>query len=242
MRISHNDWLETYKPQKNHLNTNASFDGTMYEIYGEEVAYVVEQPHSKVWTVLDCDGKLVISSGYHRVNRMGYIITEVAYDGTETIEVIDEDDNPNENCLAGMRCPECGDFGPFMINVTQSQMTMVTDEGHDEVGGDSEWDDDSVCRCIACGHESKVRQFCGKPEPSFDECQQVVVEHYDDGQHAVHEPADVENCGDGLLRFLMVELSANEDCDSFNTAVYRLDTAIRQLTNLRSVFIQKALS
>lgn len=40
-----------------------------------------------IWTMLDCDGKLVITSGWHYVNRMGYLIAKVPHDA-ESIDVI----------------------------------------------------------------------------------------------------------------------------------------------------------
>lgn len=40
-----------------------------------------------IWTLLDCDGKLCITSGWHYVNRMGYIIAKVPHDA-EIIDVI----------------------------------------------------------------------------------------------------------------------------------------------------------
>lgn len=32
----------------------------------------------RVWTVTDCDGRLYVSAGLHYVNRVGYVVTEVA--------------------------------------------------------------------------------------------------------------------------------------------------------------------
>lgn len=74
--------------------------------------------------------------------------------------------NPNENCLAGMACPKCGDFGPFNIHASQSGMTIVTDLGTDHVGGDVEWEDDSACHCLKCGHHATVGEFMGKAAPA----------------------------------------------------------------------------
>jgi len=48
---------------------------TAFETYGEDLAFVGTQDNKHVWTLLDCDGKLVIGAGYHFVNRIGYIIT-----------------------------------------------------------------------------------------------------------------------------------------------------------------------
>jgi hypothetical protein len=73
--------------------------------------------------------------------------------------------SPNENCLAGMACPHCGDFGPFKIHVTQSGMAVVSDDGTEEFSGSTvtDWPDDAYCQCLACGHGGPVRQFGYEP-------------------------------------------------------------------------------
>ena len=68
-------------------------------------------------------------------------------------------ENPNANCLAGMKCPTCGSYGPFRIMVTQSGMTLVSDDGTDDIHGDTTWDDDSDCECTDCSHEAKAGDF-----------------------------------------------------------------------------------
>lgn len=74
-------FAEKYKPIKNHIDTNASFDGDMFETFGEEVEYVRTYPdQKKVWTLIEADGKQYISAGYHHVNRLGYFITEIAWE------------------------------------------------------------------------------------------------------------------------------------------------------------------
>lgn len=67
---------------------------------------------------------------------------------------------------------------------------------------------------------------------SFDQIQKLVIEHYNAGEHIVREPKDIAGCGDGLLQFLLVELSKAEDCHSINEAIDRVESAIRQLTAL----------
>lgn len=64
----------------------------------------------------------------------------------------------NENCLAGMRCPKraCKSEGPFAIVV--AAIAEVHDDGTEEFS-DVEWDDDSYCRCKACGYEGIVADF-----------------------------------------------------------------------------------
>lgn len=73
------DFYEKFNPIKNHINDNASFDGCMFETYGEELEFVqktAKETPKKVWTILDCEGKLYLGAGYHYVNRFGYLITE----------------------------------------------------------------------------------------------------------------------------------------------------------------------
>jgi len=77
-RISYERWLAKYRPIKNHLDTNASFDGWMFETFGREVEFVRTQQAERIWTLVDCDGKSFICEGFHYVNRLGYFITEVA--------------------------------------------------------------------------------------------------------------------------------------------------------------------
>lgn len=76
------------------------------------------------------------------------------------------ENNPNENSLAGMSCPKCGDFGPFKMHVSQSGVTIVTDMGTDFVEGPVEWDDASACHCLSCGHDGTVGEFKGEAAPA----------------------------------------------------------------------------
>ncbi|HEY4755785.1 MAG TPA: hypothetical protein VIH28_07010 [Ignavibacteriaceae bacterium] len=102
-KIKDEVFYKEYKPQINHIiraETNilikdedvCSFGGTMYETYREEEAYILkmaqdEKTKKRVWTILDVDGKLIISAGFHYVNRFGYIITEKEWEtGEEEVE------------------------------------------------------------------------------------------------------------------------------------------------------------
>jgi hypothetical protein len=92
--IDFNEFALIYKPKSNHIDNNASFDGEMYETYGLEIDFVheVNTKHpDKVWTVIDCDDMPVIASGFHFVNRLGYIITENGVNQGQEITVSDDD-------------------------------------------------------------------------------------------------------------------------------------------------------
>ena len=81
IKITYDLFEETYKPIDNHLDDNASYDNTMFETYGDEHQFVLDtlaNPETSkcVWTVIGDNGATVLASGYHLVNRLGYIITE----------------------------------------------------------------------------------------------------------------------------------------------------------------------
>lgn len=74
--LSEDNWMEEYKPIKNTFpDCNGSFDGTMFETYGEELEYVSKQNPNCIWTYLTGDGDCIVN-GFHIVNRCGYFITE----------------------------------------------------------------------------------------------------------------------------------------------------------------------
>lgn len=69
-------WEAKYQPIQNHLDPHA---GDKFETYGEELDYVLSIANSepaRVWTLVDGDDGLYITSGYHLVNRLAYFITK----------------------------------------------------------------------------------------------------------------------------------------------------------------------
>lgn len=98
--MAYDRWMEAFGPTTNHLNGNASFDGCLYETYGSEydhVCQVAEKTPDRIWTVLDCDGVLVIGNGLHFVNRMGYIITERPALPETEYAVFDDDEDLDDD-------------------------------------------------------------------------------------------------------------------------------------------------
>ncbi len=67
--------------------------------------------------------------------------------------------NPNTNCLEGMACPSCGSYGPFTI---EALVFLEVSDNDTEQGDDSEWNDDSYCRCHECGEIGTVGTFTEK--------------------------------------------------------------------------------
>jgi hypothetical protein len=85
---------QQYPLLTNHLNPNASWafgesgGGCLFETFGEELAFVRRQAPETIWTLIDGeDGDVYIVSGFHFVNRVGYLISTVPVPEDVFIEV-----------------------------------------------------------------------------------------------------------------------------------------------------------
>jgi hypothetical protein len=88
IEMDYDTWLETYRPILNHIDTNASFDGMLFETYGDEVDFVKEQDVHHIWMYGDGDdGGTYVWSGWGFVNRIGYFITQVPWIEGETTQI-----------------------------------------------------------------------------------------------------------------------------------------------------------
>jgi len=88
IEMDFDEFVETYKPIKNHIDVNASFDGLMFETYGEEYEFIKGTPERHIWTYGDGDdGGSYVWNGWSFVNRIGYFITEVPFPENTTIQI-----------------------------------------------------------------------------------------------------------------------------------------------------------
>jgi hypothetical protein len=88
IEMTEDEWFDTYKPIKNHIDVTSSFDGHMFETYGDELEFVKAQDENRIWMYGDGDdGGSYIWNGWHIVNRIGYFITEVPCPADTTIQV-----------------------------------------------------------------------------------------------------------------------------------------------------------
>ncbi|HVX16315.1 MAG TPA: hypothetical protein VHC22_34330 [Pirellulales bacterium] len=92
--LSEDEFDAAYPLVANHLNPNASWGfgdgpGCLFETYGEELAFVLRQDPLTIWTLVDGDdGNQYVISGYHLVNRVGYLISKAPFPEDAEIEVV----------------------------------------------------------------------------------------------------------------------------------------------------------
>ena len=88
--LTENQFDEQFTLVENHLDNNASWNGAMFETYGEELDYVLmkAKKSNNVWTIIEGDNDtMFIVSGVHLVNRIGYLITNEEWEEETEVEI-----------------------------------------------------------------------------------------------------------------------------------------------------------
>ena len=86
--MTEQEWFDEYRPRTNHLDSNSSFEGLLFETYGSELDYVKSQPNENIWTYVDGDDDSpLILNGYHLVNRIGYFVCANAWTEPQSVEI-----------------------------------------------------------------------------------------------------------------------------------------------------------
>ena len=110
--LSHDAWVEKYKPIKNHITKypDPSADFDMFETYGEEWEFIKTQDPHNVWTYIDGDSSSLLVQGTAYVNRISYYVCEVPWiDGPDETVVISIDSECM--CFDSSREDEDGEYG-----------------------------------------------------------------------------------------------------------------------------------
>lgn len=81
--MTSDDFDEKFRPVKNPHDRDAGWDGCLFGTSGAEFNFVRSQPANHVWT-LSSHGPLI--SGFHVVDRVGYIVTEVPWEEDMEVE------------------------------------------------------------------------------------------------------------------------------------------------------------
>ena len=83
IEMTEDEFDACYPLRTNHLNAHASWAygddrGCLFETHGEELDFVRNQDPRTIWTLVDGDdGDQCLLSGYHIVNRFGYLLSTV---------------------------------------------------------------------------------------------------------------------------------------------------------------------
>ena len=105
IQLTENQFDDQFPLVTNHLNPNASWsfgdgEGCLFETYGEELEFIRKQDPNRIWTFVDGDdGDLYVISGFHYVNRIGYLLACDPIPDNTLIEVhipMDSHDEPEE--------------------------------------------------------------------------------------------------------------------------------------------------
>ena len=99
--LTYEEWVDKFKPKFNHLVRDASFEGMMFETYGNELDFILECVRKGfklfVWTYIDGDNGTYIVEGYRLVNRIGYFLCHVPFEENTAYEVqVSEDEEEEE--------------------------------------------------------------------------------------------------------------------------------------------------
>jgi hypothetical protein len=102
IQLNEDDFDEQYPLLENHVNPDASWSigsqrGCLFETYGKELEFVLQQDPRNVWTLVEGDsGDLWVISGMHLVNRIGYLVSTVPVPADQFIQVHIETPNETE--------------------------------------------------------------------------------------------------------------------------------------------------
>lgn len=100
INLTEDEFDEQYPLIENHFDPHATwaFDdgrGCLFGTYGEEVRFVSRQDPRRIWTLVDGDdGNQYVISGFHFVNRIGYLVSKTPAPEGVTIEVPIINDQP----------------------------------------------------------------------------------------------------------------------------------------------------
>lgn len=87
--LTHAAWCADYRPLANphRAHAGAPFGGTMFETDDLELDAVRAADPACVWTLVQAGADLVILSGIHLADRLGYFVTERPWSGEGQAEI-----------------------------------------------------------------------------------------------------------------------------------------------------------
>lgn len=86
--MSEEEFEASFPLRPNHFTPDASWQGCLFETFGEEAQFVRKQDPATIWTLVEDseDGECILS-GFHFVNRLGYFVSTVPVPEGVAVEV-----------------------------------------------------------------------------------------------------------------------------------------------------------
>lgn len=81
IEMTEDEFDHQYPLVPNQMNPSAGWaigegGGCLFETYGPEIEYLKRQDRRRIWTLVDGDdGDMYLVSGFHFVNRVGYLLS-----------------------------------------------------------------------------------------------------------------------------------------------------------------------
>ncbi len=151
LTLTEDELFDRYTFRKNPLVASAAFDDCLFETFGAELAAVRAADPACVWTFgTDDDGLLCLFSGYHVVNRLGYLIsTAPVPDELDVFVALEDDTSGLVRSTHGLACPRCDDDRDLWVQRHGTDDTIqLTGEAFDVA-------DTDPCSC-GCGWAGAV--------------------------------------------------------------------------------------
>jgi len=186
--LNEDQFAEQYPLIKNPLDKNAAWDGHLFETYGAELAFVRKQNLACIWTIMDDDdGNLCVSSGYHFVNRVGYLIsTKPVPEGDDIFVELEQmnDDSPLRLLVCGA-CLIHGDAtGADTLAKEWSLMRNIKTGAYP-----AEWDDlshpDAIIRARRDGKRYEAKAGSRRNQRMLDDGKPTLVAAFPGGRATV---------------------------------------------------------
>lgn len=92
---------------------------------------------------------------------------------------------------------------------------------------------DVVTKTVADSYAGRL----AKGKTPLEPLQMLAAEAYCNGFDRKYFKEEIPDCGDGLLKFLMAELSSQEDCQDQETALQRVTSALAQLRRVETALL-----
>lgn len=88
-RLDDEEFLAEFRPE---FDAHGGYRQLHPAVPHERETLLFAHAERRVWTLLDVDGFVMLSSGWHVVNRLAHVVTQLPYEPDQVIEVYGAED------------------------------------------------------------------------------------------------------------------------------------------------------